>query len=52
MPYVLYDHDSQDLATTMVYTDYDEAAADAADLYNVMILTLPLVAGMIYEEPE
>jgi hypothetical protein len=42
MRYVLYDYDAGDLATTMVYTDLDEAKQDAMDLDNVMVVALPL----------
>ena len=38
--YILYDHDTEDLATTTVYTSYEEAADDASQLDNVMILAL------------
>jgi hypothetical protein len=39
--YILYDFDSDDLATTNVYHSYDEAAVDASQLDNVIILALP-----------
>lgn len=39
--YVLYDFDSDDLATTNVYHSYREAAEDASQLDNVIILALP-----------
>ena len=38
--YVLYDFDEGTLATTMVYDEYAEAAADADQLDNVMILAV------------
>ena len=38
--YILYDHDTEDLATTTVYTSYEEAADDASQLDNVMVLAL------------
>ncbi len=41
--YILYDHDMGDLATTTVYTSYDEAVDDASRLDNVIILALPFV---------
>ena len=40
--YILYDFDSGDLATTTVYDSYDEAADDASQLDNVIILALRL----------
>ena len=40
--YILYDFDSGDLATTRVYDDYDEAADDASQLDNVIILAFRL----------
>ena len=39
--YVLYDFDSDDLATTVVYQSYEEAKEDASELDNVLILRLP-----------
>ena len=42
MRYILYDHDTEDLATTTVYTNYDEAVDDASRLDNVIVLALPL----------
>ena len=42
MRYILYDHDTEDLATTTVYTSYDEAVDDASRLDNVIVLALPL----------
>ena len=39
--YVLYDFNSDDLATTNVYHSYREAAEDASELDNVIILALP-----------
>ena len=38
--YILYDFDEGDLATTRVYDEYAEAAADADQLDNVVILAL------------
>jgi len=38
--YILYDHDTEDLATTTVYTSYDDAVDDASRLDNVMVLAL------------
>ena len=38
--YILYDFDEGNLATTRVYDQYDEAAADADQLDNVVILAL------------
>jgi len=38
--YVLYDFDSNDLATTNVYADYQEAVDDASQLDNVMVVAL------------
>ena len=38
--YVLYDYDEDSLATTNVYDSYSEAADDASQLNNVMILVL------------
>ena len=38
--YILYDFDEGDLATTRVYDEYAEAAADADQLNNVVILAL------------
>jgi hypothetical protein len=38
--YLLYDHDTEDLATTTVYTSYEEAADDASQLDNVIVLAL------------
>ena len=40
--YVLYDFDSDDLATTVVYPSYEEAKEDASELDNVLILPLPV----------
>ena len=40
--YILYDHDTEDLATTTVYTSYEEAADDASQLDNVIVLALAL----------
>ena len=40
--YVLYDFDSDDLATTVVYQSYEEAKDDASELDNVLILRLPV----------
>jgi len=40
--YVLYDFDSDDLATTVVYQSYEEAKEDASELDNVLILRLPI----------
>jgi len=42
MRYILYDHDMEDLATTTVYTSYEEAVDDASQLDNVIVLALPL----------
>lgn len=38
--YVLYDFDADELATTTVYSSYEEAAADANELDNVMVVAL------------
>jgi len=38
--YILYDFDEGTLATTMVYDEYAEAAADADQLNNVVILAV------------
>ena len=40
--YVLYDFDSDNLATTTVYQSYEEATEDASQLDNILILRLPL----------
>ena len=45
--YVLYDFDSDQLATSTVYDDYDEAQQDAVALDNVLILTLPVQSAPI-----
>lgn len=46
--YVLFDHDTEDLATATVYTSYEEAAEDASRLDNVLVLALPFET----DEPE
>ena len=51
MRYILYDHDMEDLATTTVYTSYEEAVDDASQLDNVIVLALPLETDGP-EEPE
>ena len=38
--YILYDFDAGDLATTNVYDSYPEAADDASELDNVIIMPL------------
>ncbi len=38
--YVLYDFDVGDLATTHVYSSYEEGAEDASELNNVMVVAL------------
>ncbi len=38
--YILYDYDADELATTYVYKDYDEAVCDANDLDNVLIIPI------------
>ena len=40
--YVIYDFDSDNLATTAVYQSYEEATEDASELNNILILRLPL----------
>ena len=40
--YVIYDFDSDNLATTAVYQSYEEATEDASELDDVLILRLPL----------
>ena len=40
--YILYDFDTNDLATTYVYDSHNEAADDASQLDNVMILAFDL----------
>jgi hypothetical protein len=40
--YVLYDFDSDDLATSVVHHSYEEAKDDASGLDNVLILRLPM----------
>ena len=42
--YVLYDFDAGDLASTAVYTDYREAANDAEQLDNVLVVPLRVPA--------
>ncbi len=42
--YILYDFDTGDLATTTVYTDYGEAAEDADQLANVLVVPLRIRA--------
>jgi len=43
--YVLYDFDADDLATAMVYDTYSEAADDASQLDNVIVIPL-LIEGV------
>ncbi len=38
--YILYDHDTGDLATATVYDDYEEAVEDAAQIDDVIVLAL------------
>ncbi len=38
--YILYDHDTGDLATTTVYSDHEEAVEDASQLDDVIVLAL------------
>lgn len=40
--YVLYDFDADELACTNVYDDYHEAAEDADQFDNVIVVTLPV----------
>jgi len=47
MRYVLYDFDAGDLATTAVYTDYQEAATDADQFDNVVVLPLSVDARQV-----
>lgn len=44
--YVLYDFDAGDLATTALYTDYRDAAEDADQFNNVLVLTLQIPARL------
>jgi hypothetical protein len=52
--FILYDFDADELATTYVYNDYDEAKNDANQLDNVLILKLPLedIPGEDQENPD
>ena len=48
--YILYDFDADDLATTNVYDSYLEAADDASQLDNVIIM--PLVFETVEEDSQ
>ena len=50
--YVLYDFDSNDLASTRVYADRQEAVDDAAQLDNVIVVPLPLETTNSSVSPE
>jgi hypothetical protein len=53
--YVLYDFDADELATTTIYASYAEAAEDAAELPNVLIVEWPAekpgTSSVAEEEP-
>jgi hypothetical protein len=44
--YVLYDFDADELATSRLYKSYADAADDADQLHNVVILELPVDANL------
>ena len=50
--YVLYDFDADDIAATTVYDDPREAAEDASQLDNVIVVALPIPFSHNEEEPE
>jgi hypothetical protein len=50
--YILYDFDADELASSMLYSDYAEASADANELNDILVLKVALPACPAIEEED